>query len=92
MLPLLPVVDLGSAPDPAAAAHRRMQESLKTPFDLAAEPLFRNTLFRCAEDNWLWCMVTHHVAIDGWSGYSYAQRVAAFYSALVGGAPLPASA
>ena len=89
MLPLLPVVDLGSAPDPAAAAHRRMQESLKTPFDLAAEPLFRNTLFRCADDEWLWWMVTHHVAIDGWSGHLYAQRVAAFYSALAGGAPLP---
>ena len=88
-LSMLPVVDLGSAPDPEAAAHRRMQESLKTPFDLAVEPLFRNTLFRCAEDRWLWCLVAHHVAVDGWSGQLYARRVAAFYSALAAGAPLP---
>jgi len=89
-LSLLPaVVDVGSAPDAEAAAHRRMQKSLTTPFDLAEEPLFRNTLFRCADDRWLWCMVTHHVAIDGWSGHLYTRRVAAFYSALAAGAPLP---
>ena len=88
-LPILPIVDVGSAPDPEAAAHDRMRESLSEPFDLAAGPLFRNTLFRCAEDRWLWCMVGHHVAVDGWSAHLFTRRVAAFYSALAAGAPLP---
>ena len=88
-LPILPIVDVGSAPDPEAAAHARMRESLSAPFDLAAGPLFRNTLFRCAEDRWLWCMVGHHVAVDGWSAGLLTRRIAAFYSALAAGTPLP---
>nr|AEH95300.1 putative non-ribosomal peptide synthetase [Aplysina aerophoba bacterial symbiont clone AANRPS] len=88
MLPI-PIVDVGSASDPMVTAHQRMQGLLTTPFDLAAEPLFRFMLFRCAADRWLWFMVAHHVAVDGWSAYLFTRRVAAFYSALVAGTPLP---
>ena len=86
---VLRVVDVGSAPNPEAAARRHMQELLNEPFDLAAEPLFRPVLFRCAADRWLWFMGCHHVAIDGWSAHLCTRRVARFYSALAAGVPLP---
>ena len=98
-LSMLPIVDVSSAVDPDAAAHERMRELLSAPFDMTASagrvtppsaaPLFRNMLFRCAADRWLWCMVGHHVAVDGWSAHLSTRRVAAFYSALAAGAPLP---
>ena len=98
-LSMLPIVDVSSEVDPDAAAHERMRELLSTPFDMTASagritppsagPLFRNMLFRCAEDRWLWCTVVHHVTLDGWSSHLYTRRVAAFYSALAAGAPLP---
>ncbi|MFI0977448.1 amino acid adenylation domain-containing protein [Streptomyces sp. NPDC021093] len=77
--------DLGSAPDPRAAAEEWMRTDLATPVDLTRGPLFRQALFRIAPDRFLWYQRVHHIVVDGFSMSLIARRVAKTYTGLVEG-------
>ncbi|MEU8890791.1 amino acid adenylation domain-containing protein [Streptomyces sp. NPDC048442] len=78
--------DLGSAPDPHAAAEEWMRADLATPVDLTRGPLFCQALFRIGPDRFLWYQRVHHIVADGFSMSLLARRVAKTYTALVEGA------
>jgi amino acid adenylation domain-containing protein len=48
----------------AAAALERVEERIRTPFDLASEAPFRTTLVRWDDDAWYLLLLTHHIASD----------------------------
>jgi amino acid adenylation domain-containing protein len=58
-------------------------------FDFGRGPLFRLTLFRCAEvENVLLCTV-HHIAFDGWSNSVLIGELSVLYNAFHEGRPSP---
>ncbi|MGK5548505.1 condensation domain-containing protein, partial [Streptomyces sp. URMC 127] len=85
-----PVVDVGHAADPRAAAEAWMRETLSRPMDLARDPLFRFALLRLAPDRFAWFQGYHHIVMDGAVYALVARRVAEVYTALVAGLPAPA--
>jgi amino acid adenylation domain-containing protein len=65
---LLPVVELGQAPDPWQAARALTDEDALTPFDLSADaPLWRARLLRINDDDHVLSLVIHHIVSDGHS-------------------------
>ncbi len=92
----LPVVDLRDLDSESreAEARRLMTALAKTPFDLAAGPLLRTTLYRLADEDYVLAVAVHHIVIDGWSMMHFLRELLAAYEALVAGrvpslAPLP---
>jgi amino acid adenylation domain-containing protein len=68
-------VTLGGIPDgtgsPGATAEAELRDRLaaaaRTPFDLAAAPPWRATLYRLAPQDHVLALTFHHIAFDGWS-------------------------
>ena len=74
----------GRGPDVAGAVH----DLATAPFDLAAEPSFRPTLVRVADDEHVLVFAMHHVVTDGWSLDVLVRDLQEFYRVrLAGGAP-----
>jgi len=65
--------------NPEAEADRRMEEEISRPFRLEAEAPVRTFLFRLGEEQWLFLMVMHHIACDGWSLNTLLDDLARFY-------------
>jgi enterobactin synthetase component F len=87
--PSLTVLDLRGTDDAGARVRTWTDADLATPVDLAAGPVFRHTLFRLADERWLWYLRIHHLAMDGF-GYSLlVRRTAEVYTALVRGTEPP---
>jgi FkbH-like protein len=61
----------------------------RTHFDFEHAPLFRLTLFRCAEREQILLFTVHHIAYDGWSDSVLLGELAALYGAFREGRPSP---
>jgi amino acid adenylation domain-containing protein len=59
----------------------------KTRFDLAKGPLFRPLLLQVGDENYIFAVVIHHIAIDGWSLWLFINEIAALYGAFSEGRP-----
>lgn len=84
--------DLRDAPEDEW--HRRAQAEARRPFDLARPPLMRVRLLRTGEQEWVLCIVLHHVVSDGWSLGVLESELCRLYAARLEGrapdlAPLP---
>ncbi|MEU0572104.1 condensation domain-containing protein, partial [Nonomuraea sp. NPDC005983] len=64
-----------------AAATRRLEARVNTPFELAAAPPLRVSLVRLADDDHVLCVVLHHIIADGWSLNVLMDDLARFYAA-----------
>jgi amino acid adenylation domain-containing protein len=80
------VEDLADLPDPERALAGRLHDHAVRPFDLAAGPLVRVTLFRLADDHHVLALVFHHVICDGWSLAVLDRELEVLYPALAAGA------
>ncbi|WP_449066145.1 condensation domain-containing protein, partial [Planomonospora algeriensis] len=81
-------VDAGTAepfPEPSPdgdlpeRARAWLQEEARTPFDLAAGPLWRARLLRLAPDDHVLAVTAHHIVFDGWSQDVFYDDVARAY-------------
>jgi amino acid adenylation domain-containing protein len=70
------------------------RQSVVTPFDLVAGPLFKISLFKLAEHEHCLTFVAHHIICDGWSMGIMMQDLSKLYSAYTKNEPvhLPAAA
>ena len=85
---VLRVVDLqeGLAPsDRETKARRKIAADAKTPFDLGAGPLLRTTLYKLDDEDYIFALIVHHIAIDGWSVKLLMRELALHYSAAIEG-------
>ncbi|MEU7551635.1 amino acid adenylation domain-containing protein [Streptomyces sp. NPDC044571] len=73
-----------------AAVTAAVREPALRPFDLAAEPAFRATLLRIAEDDHVLVLAMHHIVSDGWSLDILMRDLRELYEARAQGAPPPA--
>ncbi len=69
-----------------AEARRLVREETRRPFDLARGPLFRSTLLRLGDEEYLLHLALHHIVSDGWSMGLLSRELTAFYEAFVTGA------
>ena len=74
------VLDCAEGPAPDAVALRARQ-----PFDLAARPPLRCTVWRGAPDGDLMLLTIHHIAVDGWSLRPLFEDLADAYAQAVAG-------
>jgi enterobactin synthetase component F len=87
--PEIPLIDLSSETDPAAAAQRWMAAARATPIDPTRTSPFDWALLAVAPDRLLWSQIYHHAVTD-WNGRQLVvARVAAIYDALAQGRPPP---
>ena len=70
-----------------AALRGQVQASYERPFDLAAGPVMRVTLFTRAPSDHVLLVVIHHIATDGWSLGVLAGELLALYRAESTGRP-----
>lgn len=86
-----PAEFIQSAADDAATADALLEEQLRRPMDLEAGVVWRAVLVRERESaTWLFAVVVHHVAFDGWSQHLLAGEIGLAYAARgPGGPPLP---
>lgn len=75
---------LTEAADLVAAAGLAEEEATR-PFDLAAGPLLRSSLFRVGPEEHLWLLSVHHAVFDDWSLAVFWRELGALYT----GRPLP---
>ncbi|WP_018349673.1 non-ribosomal peptide synthetase [Longispora albida] len=83
----LPQVDLSAlGPDEQEkAVQAAISEQTYQPFDLEQGPLYRFTLFKLSEEDYVLCQGYHHIATDGWSSAVMNNELSAAYRALLGG-------
>ncbi|MFJ2867752.1 amino acid adenylation domain-containing protein [Kitasatospora sp. NPDC087314] len=70
---------------PADALAGAVDEESRRPFDLAAEPPFRATLLRTAEESHVLLLVLHHIVSDGWSMGPLLRDLSVAYGVRCGG-------
>ncbi|WP_165226314.1 amino acid adenylation domain-containing protein [Aquisphaera insulae] len=70
-------------------ARRLAAEEGRTPFDLAAGPLFRARLLRLGDDDHALLLTMHHIITDGWSMGVAAKELATLYAAFTEGRESP---
>ncbi|MEU6508501.1 amino acid adenylation domain-containing protein [Streptomyces sp. NPDC046942] len=80
------LVDLGAEPSRLDAL---VFEEARRPFDLAAGPLLRVTLYRLAPELHVVLLNAHHVVVDGWSLGLFWQELFTLCQAFAAGRPSP---
>ncbi|WP_328918276.1 amino acid adenylation domain-containing protein [Streptomyces jietaisiensis] len=85
-------VDLSETEDPRARAAEWMRADLRRPVDLRGGELFTEALLKIEDGLFFWYQRIHHIIADGLAGSRIAAHVAAVYTALRDGTPLPGEA
>ncbi|MFH8562241.1 amino acid adenylation domain-containing protein [Streptomyces sp. NPDC017988] len=80
------LVDLTSDP---GALDGLVDEAARRPFDLAAGPLLRVTLYRLEPELHVVLLNAHHIVVDGWSLGLFWQELLTLYHAFAAGRPSP---
>jgi amino acid adenylation domain-containing protein len=71
------------------ALHEQLSAEVLRPFDLRRPPLVRALLIREAREEHVFCIVAHHIILDGWSTRVLSDEAAVLYNAFVVGKPSP---
>ncbi|HEU4506949.1 MAG TPA: amino acid adenylation domain-containing protein [Pyrinomonadaceae bacterium] len=77
-----------SSSDRAAQVQRLVNQEARRPFDLAAGPLIRGTLFRLDQHEHVLLIVLHHIIADGWSVGVLIREMLELYEAYSEGKPI----
>ncbi|MBT3155476.1 amino acid adenylation domain-containing protein, partial [Streptomyces sp. CHD11] len=83
------LVDVSAEENPRSSAMNWMRADMRRPVDLQDGDLFTHALFKVDEDLFFWYQRLHHVIADGLAGSRTAGRLAAVYTALSAGEPVP---
>ncbi len=87
----LPVLNLQAEPDPPAALAAQLAEAIQRPFDLGHDLMMRGALYTLAPREHVLLLVTHHIALDGWSVSRLWRELSVLYTTYQQGGsnPLP---
>ncbi|MFB6375862.1 MAG: condensation domain-containing protein, partial [Bradymonadaceae bacterium] len=79
------IEDLRGLDNPEQRAEALIDKYIEEPFDLTADPPMRVWLLRTSEQEWVLCLVFHHIAIDEWTAGVLLEELEALYTAEVEG-------
>ncbi|MFE9804548.1 amino acid adenylation domain-containing protein [Streptomyces goshikiensis] len=82
------VLTIEDVPDPAAA-DAVIDAEARSPFDLAAGPLYRFRLLRTTAEEHVLLLTWSHLIADGWSTALFTHELASLYRAFAAGLPSP---
>jgi hypothetical protein len=85
----LPIVDLGTRPDPETAVREAIGVELATPIDPQVWPA-RAGVWRLSDTEHVLCLNLHHLVTDAWSTGILLRDLTALFDRAVGGGPPPA--
>jgi amino acid adenylation domain-containing protein len=74
-----------TAQDREREARRLIVANVKTRFDLERDAVLRPMLLQLGDEEFIFAVVIHHIAIDGWSLRLFIHEIASFYSAFLDG-------
>ncbi|MER2205116.1 MAG: condensation domain-containing protein, partial [Rhodococcus sp. (in: high G+C Gram-positive bacteria)] len=77
--------DFRERENPRQAASEWMDNDYATTLDLTRDRLVEMTILQTGDRDYLWYTRIHHVALDGYSGMTIVNRIAAIYTAAVEG-------
>lgn len=80
------MIDVSHEQNPLSSANAWMEEDRLSPVDLKTDALFTQTLFKLANDRYVWYLRIHHIVMDGYGFSLLRQRVANIYTALMNNA------
>jgi len=88
---LLPAIDFRQLPkeQQEKLLLERINEQIRTPFDLSEPPLFRAQLYRLDEEEYVFFFMPHHIVWDGWSFDLLYHDMSVLYGAFLEGKPSP---
>ncbi|OQX23230.1 MAG: hypothetical protein BWK80_27065 [Desulfobacteraceae bacterium IS3] len=78
----LEIIDLSHSSSPESRLREYADKDVSTPFDLSTGPLFRATLLKLADTQYVLLLNIHHIISDAWSLDVLAKDVLNFYEAL----------
>ena len=81
----IPITDVSRESSPETAARDLVRQESQRPFDLANGPLWRASLAKLANDDYVLLITVHHIVFDGWSGGVLLRELAAHYTAFATG-------
>jgi amino acid adenylation domain-containing protein len=84
-----PIIDLSQREDALQEALEWVRRDLLRPFDLFERPLFRYTLLRLSEDDYILSSCQHHIILDAYSVMLTLRCLTEQYNAIVNGEPGP---
>ncbi|TDK97339.1 amino acid adenylation domain-containing protein [Mycobacterium paragordonae] len=87
---VVPFLDVSGTQDPVAETYRLAFSIQREPMSWAG-PLFRFALYRTGPNQFFLFFCLHHVIVDGFSTVLLVNRIAAIYSAVAAGVPVPQS-
>jgi Condensation domain len=85
----LPLWDLSGEPDPEAAATAFMDERFQRMFDIHDRALYTAFLLKLSDRELRYCVIAHHLMIDGWGFANLARELARHYRGEDTGSTLP---
>ncbi len=79
----LKIIDLSNVPEDGREAEslRLANNEARTPFDLKTGPLFRATLIKLDEKEFVMLVTMHHIISDGWSIGVFMREISIIYQA-----------
>jgi alpha-ketoglutarate-dependent taurine dioxygenase len=85
----LPLKDLRrlAGPQRQAELQRLLEVEARLPFDLARDVMLRPTLYRLADEEYVFQLMTHHIAWDPWSKGIVYRELAVLYEGYLLGRP-----
>src|SRR6478735_5808616 len=83
--PSIGFLDFRDEPEPMVAAQAWIDEDYATPLRLTRDRLVEMNVLQVGEQHYLWYTRIHHVALDGYSGMTMVNRIAALYTAAIEG-------
>ena len=72
-----------------ALLHQAVLQAYHEPFDLAAGPLLRASLYQIADRQWVFAYTMHHIISDGWSMGVLMNELQQLYASRINGVPNP---
>ena len=84
----LPLWDLSGEPDPEAAAAAFMDTRFQRMFEIHDSPLYTAFLLKLSGRELRYCVIAHHLMIDGWGFANLARELARHYRGAETGATL----
>jgi len=81
-------IDLSGEKDPSAEYSWQIERLSAEPFDLLQGPLFKTTLFKCGEGDYVLLLLLHHIVSDGWGMEILIEDLLSFYIQGISGDPV----
>jgi NRPS condensation-like uncharacterized protein len=81
----LSISDLRGSKNAEEEAVTHINANVRKPFDVSKDLMLRTALYRLSDTEWIFAVVFHHIAADGWSLDLFCSELSQLYNAIAKG-------